>query len=82
MAAAQRWVRKLGWAASFQGVEVVWQHHAANRGGVAIAGPQHISSNAPPEFESMPDEAALLESGGPGTWDDRPCPCGRVDPKT
>ena len=38
MAAAQRWVRKRGWAAFFQGAEVVGQHTAAHRGGVAIAG--------------------------------------------
>ena len=64
MAAARRWARKRGWAASFQGTEVVGQPHAANRGGVAIAGPQHISSSALPEFESMLDEAALLAPEG------------------
>ena len=36
MAAAQRWSRKRGWAAAFQGAEVVGKHFAANRGGVAI----------------------------------------------
>ena len=32
MAAAQHWSRKRGWAAAFQGAEVVGEHHAANRG--------------------------------------------------
>ena len=63
MAAAQRWARK-GCAAFFQAAEVVEQHNAANRGRVAIAGPQHISSSAPPEFESMLDEVAFLAPGG------------------
>ena len=57
MAAAQR---KRGWAAPFQGAEVVGEHHAANRGGVAIAGPLHISTSVPTEFESMLGEAAEL----------------------
>ena len=60
VAAAQRWARKRGWAASFQDAEVVGQHNAANRGGVAIAGLLHTSSSAPSEFESMLDEAAIL----------------------
>ena len=64
MAAAQRWSRKRGWAAAFHGAEVVGQHYAANRGGVAIAGPLHISSSVPAEFESMLEEAAVLARGG------------------
>ena len=52
MATAQRWSRKRGWAAAFQGAEVVGEHHAANRGCVAIAGPLHISTSVPAEFES------------------------------
>ena len=64
MEAAQRWVRKRGWAASFQGAEVVGQHNAANRGGVAIAVPQHISTSVPTEFESMLEEAAVLALEG------------------
>ena len=44
MATAQRWSRKRGWAA-FLG-----EHYAANRGGVAMGGPQHISSSVPTEF--------------------------------
>ena len=61
MATAHRWSRKRGWAAAFQGAEVVGEHYAANRGGVTIAGPQHISSSVPIEFEAM------LGSGGFGT---------------
>ena len=64
MAPAQRWSRKRGWAAAFQGAEVVGQHHAANRSGVAIAGPLHISSSVPTEFESMLEEAAVLAPEG------------------
>ena len=64
MAAAQRWVRKRGWAAAFQDAEVVGEHCAANRGGVAIAGPQHISTSVPTEFESMLGEVADLASEG------------------
>ena len=64
MAAAQRWSRKRGWAAAFQSAEVVGEHHAANRGGVAIAGPQHISTSVPTEFESMLAEAADLAPEG------------------
>ena len=62
MAAAQRWARKRGWAASFHGAEVVGQHNAANRGGVAIAGPLHISSSAPPESK-LDDTATLAPEG-------------------
>ena len=43
MAAAQRWSRKRGWAAAFHRAEVVGQHYAANRVGVAIAGPLHAA---------------------------------------
>ena len=64
MAPAQRWSRKRGWAAAFQGAEVVGQHHAANTGGVAIAGPLHISSSVPTEFESMLEEVAVLAPEG------------------
>ena len=64
MAATQRWSRKRGWAAAFQGAEVVGEHYAANRGGVAIAGPQHISSSVPTEFEAMLGEAADLAPEG------------------
>ena len=64
MATAQRWSRKRGWAASFQGAEVVGEHYAANRGGVAIAGPQHTSSSVPTEFEAMLGEAADLAPEG------------------
>ena len=61
MAVAQRWSRKRDWAAAFlQGAEVVGKHYAANRGGVAIAGPQHISSSVPTEFEGMLGEAAVV----------------------
>ena len=63
MAAAQRWSRKRGWAAAFQGAEVVGEHHAANRSGVAIAGPLHISTSVPTEFESMLGEAVLAPGG-------------------
>ena len=56
------WSGKRGWAAAFQGAEVVGQHHAANRGGVAIAGPLHISSSVP--TESMLEESAVLAPGG------------------
>ena len=63
MVAAQRWASKCGWAARFQAAEV-GQHDAANRGGVAITGPQHTSSSTPSEFESMLDEAALLAPEG------------------
>ena len=64
VAAAQRWARKRGWAASFQGAEVVGQHNADNRSGVAVARPLHISSSAPSEFKSMLDEAAILAPEG------------------
>ena len=64
MATAQRWSRKRGWAAAFQGAEVVGEHYAANPGGVAVAGPQHISSSVPTEFEGMLDEAAVLAPEG------------------
>ena len=64
MAAAQRWSRKRGWAAASQGAEVVGQHQAASRGGVVIAGPLHISSSVPTEFESMLEEAAVLAPEG------------------
>ena len=64
MATAQRWARKRGWAAVFQGAEVVGEHYAANRGGVAMAGPQHISSSVPAEFEGMLGEAAVLAPEG------------------
>ena len=36
MATAQRWSRKRGWGSLLQGAEVVGEHHAANRGGVAM----------------------------------------------
>ena len=64
MATAQRWSRKRCWAAAFHGAEVVGEHYAANRGGVAIAGPQHISSSLPTEFEAMLGEAAVLAPEG------------------
>ena len=64
MATAQRWSRKRRWAAAFQGAEVVGEHYAANRGGVAIAGPQHINSSVPTEFEGMLGEAAVLAPEG------------------
>ena len=64
MATAQRWSRKRGWAAAFQGAEVVGEHYAANQGGVAVAGPQHISSSVPTEFEGMLGEAAFLAPEG------------------
>ena len=51
-------------AAAFQGAEVVGQHHAANRSGVAIAGTLRISSSVPTEFESMLEEAAVLAPEG------------------
>ena len=64
VATAQRWSRKRGWAAAFQGAEVVGEHYAANRGGVAIAGPQHVSSSVPTKFEAMLQEAADLAPEG------------------
>ena len=64
MAAAQRWSRKRGWAAFLQGAEVVGKHYAANRGGVAMGRPQHISSSVPSEFEGMLGEAAVLAPEG------------------
>ena len=64
MATAQRWSRKRGWAAFLQSAEVVGEHYAANRGGVAMGGPQHISSSVPTEFEGMLGEAALLAPEG------------------
>ena len=64
MAAVQRWSRNRGWAAAFQSAEVVGEHFAANRGGVAIAGPQHISSSVPTELEAMLEEAAVLAPEG------------------
>ena len=64
MATAQRWSRKRGWAASLQGAEDVGEHYAANRGGVAMGGPQHISSSVPTEFVGMLDEAAVLAPEG------------------
>ena len=64
MATAQRWSRKRGWAAAFQGAEVVGEHYAANRGGVAMAGPQHISSSVPTKFKKMLGEAAVLAPEG------------------
>ena len=64
MAAAQRWSRKRGWAAAFQGAEVVGQHKAANRGGLAMGGPPHISSSVPTQFEAMLEEAAVLAPEG------------------
>ena len=36
MATAQRWSRIRGWAAFLQGAEVVGEHYATNRGGVAM----------------------------------------------
>ena len=47
-----------------QAAEVVRQHCSANRVGVAIAGPQHISSSAPSEFESMLEEVTFLAPEG------------------
>ena len=44
--------------------EVVGEHYAANRGGVAMGGPQHISSSVPTEFEGMLGEAAVLAPEG------------------
>ena len=40
------------------------EHYAANRGGVAVAGPQHITSSVPTEFEGMLGEAAVLAPEG------------------
>ena len=64
MATAQRWLRKRGWAAAFQGAEVVGEHYVANGGGVAIAGPQDISSSVSNELEAMLREAADLAPEG------------------
>ena len=64
MTTAQRWSRKRGWAAFLQRAEGVGEHYAANRGGVAMGGPQHISSSVPTEFEGMLGEAALLAPEG------------------
>ena len=63
MAAAQRWPRK-GWAAIFHAAEMVGQHIAANRGGVAPAGPAHISWSVPNEFEFAMDDAAFRTPAG------------------
>ena len=64
MAAAQRFLRKQGWAASFQAAEMVEQHNLANRSGVASAGPLHISSSVPHEFESTLEDAAFMTPEG------------------
>ena len=64
---AQRW-----WASIMRPTWAVWRSPyrcisvpaCANPGGVAIAVPLHISSSAPPEFESMLDEAAFLAPEG------------------
>ena len=65
MAAAQRWGRRKGWAAHFQAAEVSGQHEAANRGGVAIGGPLHISSRVPANFDAtIMDDAAFMAPAG------------------
>ena len=64
MAVVQRWARKRGWAAAFQAPRWWSSTKQPTRDGVAIAGPLHISSSVPAEFESMLEEAAVLAPGG------------------
>ena len=64
LATAQRWARRKGWATSFQTAEESGQHEAANRGGVALGGPTHISSEVPASFEATMDDAAFMAPAG------------------
>ena len=64
MATAQRWARRKGWATFFQAAEVSGQHEAANRGGVAMGGPTHISSEVPACFETTLDDAVFMAPAG------------------
>ena len=66
MATAQRWSRKRGWAAFLQCAEVVGEHYAANRGGVAMGGPQHISSSVPTEFRGDAQQSGCSCTPRPG----------------
>ena len=61
---AQRWARRKGWATFFQAAEESGQHEAANRGGVALAGPLHISTEVPASFEATLDDAAFMAPAG------------------
>ena len=48
----------------FHAAETTGQHEAANRGGVALAGPTLISSSVPTEFEATLDDAAFMAPEG------------------
>ena len=62
MEAAQRWARKRGWAAAFQGAEVVGQHNAANRG---------VCRAAAHQFERA--EGVRVDAGRSGCFGARRC---------
>ena len=64
LAAMKRWARKRGWAAHFQAAEETGLHSAANRGGVALVGPLHISTEVPASFDATMDDAAFMAPAG------------------
>ena len=64
MAAARRCTRRKGWAAHFQAADKTGQHEAANRGGVELAGPLHISSEVPANFNATMDDASIMAPEG------------------
>ena len=64
LATAQRWARRKGWATFFQAAEETGLREAASRGGVAMGGPTHISSEVPACFEATLDDAVFMAPAG------------------